>query len=591
MLRSLTALVIIGGAGAILATAGVLALSWWQPSSQYSTDLWLNQGWSLTINTIALATTVLGGTWFLGGLLATLTTFVNFKGKALALMLALAPLTIPSYVLGFIWLSWFDYTGPLQKALRWWDHDHTLDLIGNGFAGLALSMIFSLFPYVFIIVRVRLNSLDGHLIEASRSLGRSRWATLREVIVPLLLPAFLSSGFLVLMEVISDFGTVMVFSYPTLTTAIFKSWYGFFDLAGALQLASILWILCWLVYGSSRGLRHKGKALQHHCASLGEQYQKIPTPQLSSRLHALAQLGVWLTLTLTTVLPLLTLAYLAVSEPPPQLTDLLLALAQSLTLAISVTIITVMISIITLKLLRSVRTCPCPWKGSLSCALRHRIRSLTPPIIRLLNMGYAFPGAVFAVAIYMIATLLINYLPISVGLMSTPVFLIIAMTLYILAVGYRPLAEGFDKIPRELDESSQLSGVGGWRLWRRVHAPLLHYPLILSGLIVFLDVLKEMPLTLMLRPVHWSPLTVQIFDYTSEGEWSKAAAPALMIVTLSMIILAFFLRRETNGASGPWIRHLKNHPYAQGQPLATNWVHVQSHTQHLGPSHRPGTCP
>ena len=84
-----------------------------------------------------------------------------------------------------------------------------------------------------------LNSLDGHLIEASRSLGRSRWATLREVIVPLLLPAFLSSGFLVLMEVISDFGTVMVFSYPTLTTAIFKSWYGFFDLAGALQLASI----------------------------------------------------------------------------------------------------------------------------------------------------------------------------------------------------------------------------------------------------------------------------------------------------------------------------------------------------------------
>ena len=155
MLRSLTALVIIGGAGAILATAGVLALSWWQPSSQYSTDLWLNQGWSLTINTIALATTVLGGTWFLGGLLATLTTFVNFKGKALALMLALAPLTIPSYVLGFFWLSWFDYTGPLQKALRWWDHDHTLDLIGNGFAGLALSMIFSLFPYVFIIVRVQ----------------------------------------------------------------------------------------------------------------------------------------------------------------------------------------------------------------------------------------------------------------------------------------------------------------------------------------------------------------------------------------------------------------------------------------------------
>ena len=528
-----------GGAFWILAAGLMLINSWWQSSSEYSAYLWQSDGLRLTTQTLWLAMVVLLGTWLLGSLLAFLTTLVEFRGRKLATLLALVPLAIPSYVMGFVWLSWFDYMGPVQSTARKYLGTLSWDFLGSGFLGLALSMILSLFPYVYVLVRLRLQSIDRHMIEASRSLGMKPLKTLLHLMLPLLWPAFLASGFLVLMEVISDFGTVAVFSYDTFTTAIFKAWYGFFDLWGALQLASLLWLISWALYGASEWLRFKKHRHKH--LTLGESFEPLPPLNLSPIKKIIVMVFTLSLLTIAAVLPLGTLISLATEATISAWPLTLKSFFHSLVLAAMATAVVLGFSLLALWLARS-------WNN-------HPIQTFITWPTRLLNLGYAFPGAVLAVALFTVATSLERFLNLSGGsLAASLIFLIGAMSLYVMAVGFGALTQGYDKIPHELDESAQLLGNKGWRLFTKIHLPLLHYPLLFGGLLVFVDVLKEMPLTLMLRPVNYAPLTVKVYEWTSEGEWAKAALPSLAIVTLSLMVLIWFLRTDKLSERIPWIR-------------------------------------
>lgn len=534
-------LILLGGALWIVAAAGILLTSWWQSSSEYSTYLWKSDGWRLTTQTLWLAAAVLLGCWITGGTLAFITTLITFPGRKLATILALVPLAIPSYVMGFVWLSWFDYTGPLQSLGRELFAQESWNILGSGFVGLTLSMTLSLFSYTYVLVRLRLQSLDRSMIEAARSLGLSPRSTLLRIMMPLLWPAFLASGFLVLMEVISDFGTVAIFSYDTFTTAIFKAWYGFFDLWGALQLASLLWVVAWMIYGCCQSFRLMKKNSTQNHSILGEDFEPLTPLQLSPFKQRMVAVGVFTVLALAVLLPLLTLVDLALGSGGTKAwPQMIRSLWHSAALAGTATILVLAVSMLALSLSRS---------RSSSSAWRWVCLMLT----RLLSLGYAFPGAVLAVALFAVVTSLERW-NIGIHLASTLPFLLGAMVLYVLAVGLGALTQGYDKIPRELDESSVLLGVRGWQLWRKVHWPLLHYPLLFGGLLVFVDVLKEMPITLMLRPLSWSPLTVKIYEWTSEGEWGKAAAPSLAIVAISSIALIGFLRTDKLSERIPWIR-------------------------------------
>ncbi len=481
----------------------------------------------LITNTIVLCAGVSVGVVVLGVSLAWLTSYCEFPGRRWLDWALVLPLAVPAYVLAFVMLGLLDFAGPLQLLMAQWvgadyraiDPRHPLLVV------LVMTLVF--YPYVYLLTRSVFIQQGTSLMEASRSLGCGSFATFWRVTLPVVRPALVAGTALALMETLADFGAVSIFNYDTFTTAIYKSWFGFFDLKTAAQLSSLL--LLFVLLGLLAERHGRGGARSVDDGVAGQQRRIV----LTGVRAGLASLYAGVVFFAAFVLPILQLGWWAMAAGWTAALDLryLSLLGNSVMLAAAAALVTVLIALLSAPL---------------------RARPARPWWWELGNLGYAVPGSVLAVGVMLLFADLdrVVWLPLGnvMGVAVTPLVgglaaLLFAYWIRFFAVATGPIDASVARIRPALLEAARLLGSDGVNLLRRVYVPLLRPGVMAAALLVFVDVLKEMPATLLLRPYGWDTLAVQIYGLTAEGEWQRAALPALTLLVAGLPPVYLLMKR------------------------------------------------
>jgi len=516
-----------------LIPVAVVVSSLADPDPEIWQHLWQFVLPELLVNTLWLVLGVGLGVTLLGVSLAWLTAACDYPGRRFFSWALLLPLALPAYVTAFVWLGLFDFTGPLPTWLReTWGFRAIPEVRSRG--GVILVMSLALYPYVYLTARAAFQGQGRRLLEASQSLGLTRAQAFWRVALPMARPGIVAGLLLAIMETLADFGTVSVFNYNTFTTAIYKAWFSLFSLPAASQLASILIFFVFVV----ALLEYQLRANRSYAAST--RAAAAPTRIVlrgwrgwlatgwSLKVFALAfilpmtQIVLWSRHVFATDFDA---RYLEFAWHSLLLSGLGALLVGALALALGYA-----------QRLH-------PGGGLQFSGLR-----LT---VRLATLGYAVPGAVLAVGIFIPIAWLDNQFIDRFGATSqilggTLAVMLLAYAARFLAVSYGPVDSGLARISRSVDEAAQSLGVvGAKRLWR-VHLPMLRVSLLTAAALTFVDIMKELPITLMTRPFGWDTLAVRVFEMTSEGEWERAALPALAIVLVGLLPVIFLLRHTQN---------------------------------------------
>ncbi len=485
----------------------------------------------LLSNTFWLVAGVALGTGVLGTSLAWLTAVCEFPGRRFFSWALMLPLAMPAYVTAFASIGLLDYTGPLQSGLR--------ELFGSSAwvppirsrGGVILVMTLALYPYVYLLARNAFLTQGKRSLEVGQSLGLSRRQGFFKVALPMARPWLAAGVMLAMMETLADFGTVAVFNYDTFTTAIYKAWFGLFSLSAAAQLASILVLLVLALVLAEQAWR-RGK--RYHAVGRSQAASRL---QLGRRARLAACAWAGLVLAGAFVIPVLQLLVWSVQvfaedfdARYPSFVWHSIALSA---LAALLVVAAALVLVVTLRLHRD-------W----------------PPLFftRLSTLGYAIPGTVLAVGIFIPIAWLDNQLVallkawfgmnLDAVLRGTLAVMLLAYVARFLAAGFNPIESAMQRITKSQEEAARSMGVTGWRLFARVHLPLLRGGLVSGAILVFVDVMKEMPITLMTRPFGWDTLAVRIFEMTSEGQWERAALPALALVAAGLLPVILLTRQS-----------------------------------------------
>ena len=483
----------------------------------------------LLANTLKMTLGVATGVTLLGVSLAWLTAACEFPGRKFFSWALLLPLAVPAYVTAFVFVAWLDFTGPVQTVLRTaFGSSVWFPSIRSG-GGVVLVMTLALYPYVYLLARNAFLTQGRSALEAAQSLGCSRTEGFFRVALPMARPWIMGGLMLALMETLADFGTVAVFNYDTFTTAIYKTWFGLFSLSGASQLASVLVLLVFALILLEQLSRSR---LRYTQSGRHSQSERINLAGWRGKLAS----GFAATVLLTAfVLPVGQLVLWSASVFTQDFDERYLSfLWHSLYLGTIAAVLTVACALV------------------LAYAQRRHTDPWTRIAVRIATLGYAVPGPVLAVGIIIPLAWLDNQLiHLSKTLLGHNPGLLLQGTLLVmlpayltrfLAVGYNPLESAMQRITRNLDEAARTFGVTGLQMLRRVHLPMLRGGLFSAAALVFVDVMKEMPITLMTRPFGWDTLAVRIFEMTSEGEWERAALPAVALVLAGLLPIALLVR-------------------------------------------------
>ncbi len=468
---------------------------------------------------LVLATAI--GTLVLGVSLAWLTAVCEFPGRKIFSWALMLPLAVPAYVTAFVIVGLFDFTGPLQSWMRASGFDWRPPEV-RSFGGVTLVMVLAFYPYVYLISRNAFATQGKRALEAAQSLGYSPRAGFFKVALPMARPWIVGGVMLVIMETLADFGTVAVFNYDTFTTGIYKAWFAMFSLPAASQLASILIIFVFIIVV----LEQQARARMRYTV-VGKTSGEQERIKLRGGKAWAATGFAGLVLLLGFVIPLVQLLIWA-SEVWADDFDARYFefLTHSLTLAALGAVLVAAAAVI------------------LAVANRYHSDVSTRIMVRVATLGYALPGPVLAVGAFIpivwLDARLRDGLTIfgydgGMILQGTMVTMLIALCVRFMAVGFSPVDGNLQRITRSVDESARSLGVNGVQLLRRVHLPILRGGLFTAMTLVFVDVMKEMPITLMTRPFGWDTLAVRVFEMTSEGEWERAALPAVAIVIAGLI--------------------------------------------------------
>ena len=514
----------------VLLPLSVLMFSWHEVDQQIWAHLWQTQLPRLLGNTLVLVLGVGIGVTLLGVSLAWLTSLCEFPGRRWLGWALMLPFAIPAYVLAFVFVGLLDFAGPLQTLLReWFGSDVRFPRVRST-GGVIIVLVLVFYPYVYLLARNAFLAQGKGLMEAARVLGLSPWRAFWRVALPMARPAIGAGLALAIMETLADFGAVSVFNFDTFTTAIYKTWYSFYSLTSATQLASLLLLAVMLVlYGERRARgavrpvneRARSKALYH----------------LKGGKALAASTWCGLVFACGFVIPVLQLIVWFWQRGRFDLDERYSALIlHTLYLGAMAALITVSVALL------------------LAFARRMAPTRLMRSTVGVANLGYALPGSMLAVAIMLAFSYLDRELviPLSswLGGAGKPVLLgslsalLLAYMIRFMAVAYGPLENSLARIRPSLPEASRSLGVGGVGLFFKVYLPLLVPGALSAALLVFVDVLKEMPATLLMRPFGWDTLSVRVFEMTSEGEWARAALPALTLVLVGLLPVILLIRRS-----------------------------------------------
>ncbi|QIY77783.1 ABC transporter permease [Chromobacterium violaceum] len=475
-------------------------------------------------NTVVLLSGVGAGVLLLGVPLAWLTAVHDFPGRRFFAWALMLPLAMPAYVMAFSQLGLFDFTGPFQTWLR---EAWVPDIRSTPGVVMVLSLAF--YPYVYLLARDAFAGMGRRALEVGQSLGLSPLAGFFKVALPMARPWIAGGLGLALMETLADFGTVAIFNFDAFTSAIYKAWFSLFSLSAAKQLASLLVLLVFvLLWLEQRARGQRGYVPAGRAAPL-------PRARLPGWRGWLASACCALVLLLAFALPFGQILVWAAEHAASELdADLLDSLKSSLALA---AMAAALVPAIALLLVFAVRR-----------------DSGSRPWARLATLGYAVPGTVLAVGVFAPVAALDNlllgcfgrWLPegTSAVFKGTLLVLLLAYASRFLAVAHSALDAAMQRISRSQEEAAHSLGLSGARLLGRLYLPLLRGGLFTAMLMVFVDVMKEMPITLMTRPFGWDTLAVRIFNLTSEGEWQRAALPSVAIVLAGLLPVLLLSRQK-----------------------------------------------
>ena len=516
-------------AALVLIPIAVIFFSWGDPQ----TDIWQHfietQLFDLLKNTLILFVGV--GIWvsILGVSLAWLVAMCEFPGRRWLEWALMLPLAMPAYVFAFVFLGLTDYSGPLQTWYRQLFGADAFFPDMRGAFGVLLAMSSVLYPYVYMLARSAFINQGHSAINNARLLGMNTWSSFFRVALPIARPAIVAGVALALMEALADFGAVSIFNFNTFTTAIYKSWFGLFNLTAAAQLASLLLLFVGLALYLEQCLRGKGRVCQH-----SHDLQRF----CLRGLKAWSVFGYCFTVvSIAFIIPVLKLIFWVVELGWDDFDQRFISLiGHTVILASAAAIIIVLWSLLAAYGRR---------------AAGHE-RALV--IQRVAVLGYAFPGTVLAVGIMIPLAYFDRQIwsPIAAYfqwhspqiLLGSLTALLLAYTIRFFSVAFGPVSTALERIKPVYEEVSQTLGASRWSLLRRLYVPMMSTSIVTALLLVLVDVMKEMPATLLLRPFGWDTLAVRIYEMTSEGEWERAALPALVLVVLSMFPVILMIRHS-----------------------------------------------
>lgn len=423
----------------------------------------------------------------MGTAIGWLTAACRFPGRRWLRMAQLLPLAFPAYL--------------LAASLIDWGSSHGLRIHGLGWAVLLLAL--GNYTYVFLLSTESFSITGGQLLEASRSLGVGPWQAFRRVALPIALPAIGAGVALSAMEVVNELGAVRLLGVPSLSAGILDRWQVEGDPRGAALLSLIALGIVVILVAAERSLRRRSRRW-----NLGSSSGEAQAYVLQGWRALLAQLVSALPPLLVLVIPLVwvTEGWRNLLEEP--LGEQLVLAGRSLALALVATLLTGVAALL------------------LAIIRRWSPRLLVRQLSFLAGMGYAVPGSVLALGLMLLG---------GPWLLSPLLLLLWGYGVRFMAVAKQGLDAGLERIPPSIDESATSLGCSWTQVLRRVHLPLLRGPVLVGGLMVFVDVVKELPLTLSLRPFDFDTLAVRVFQYASDERVGAAMAPALIIMTLGMV--------------------------------------------------------
>lgn len=465
-------------------------------------------------NTFTLLVLVSFGTLSLGVSLAWLTSMCQFPCKRFFTWGLMLPMAVPAYVLAFVSVGALEYTGAIQTLFRHFNVGITLPPIRNVWgAGLVLSLVF--YPYVYLLARQAFLSQGRRALEAGQMLGLSRTQAFYKVALPQARPWIIGGLLIALMETLADFGAVSVFNVDTFTTAIYKTWFGFFNLTAASQLAGMLILVVFAVLWAEQYWQKKRVAVANKGLAA--------TIKLKPRKAWLVCLYCSLVFGVAFLLPMVQLLVWCLQNYQQDLDKRYFGFViNTLTLATLTSVLIATLAVV------------------MAWLKRQQKNVTTQMLVTLANLGYAVPGTVLAVGVFLpIAT--IDNLLIEIGishgqvLTGSVLVMLLALATRFYAVSFQPIDRQLQRLTFNQQAAAELLCNKPGIRFRKIYLPVLNSGIATALLMGFVEVMKEMPITLMTRRNGWDTLAVRIFEMTSEGMWQRAALPSLLIVLVGLV--------------------------------------------------------
>ncbi|MTI45763.1 iron ABC transporter permease [Roseibium hamelinense] len=479
-----------------------------------------------TITTVQLVVLVAVMTTVIGVGAAWLVTMTRFPGVRVFEVALALPFAFPAYVMAYAYTDFLDHPGAVQTALRdltgWGPRDYWFpEVRSTGGAALMLALV--LYPYVYLLARAAFMQESATATLAARSMGRNAWGAFWSVSLPMARPAIAGGVLLAVMETIADFGTVSYFGVQTFATGIYTSWFSLADRGGAAQLA-----LCLLVFALFLAVLERvqrGKAQNHDA---GKRFERCPPVPLKGWARFGAILFCAAPVLFGFVLPLVLLFTMGLRSEQDLFSARYIGfITNSVTLAGVAAVVTVV--------------------GALLISFNQRLHAgkRATWAAHTARIGYAVPGGVIAVGLLVpfaffdnwVDALARTYFGISTGLIFTGTItvLVMAYTVRFMAAALNSLEGGMTTIKPSVDAVSRTLGQSPMKMLWRVHLPLLRPSLLTALLIVFVDVMKELPATLIMRPFNFDTLAVQAHRLAADERLSGAAVPSLVIVAIGLL--------------------------------------------------------
>lgn len=482
------------------------------------------------------------GTMIIGVGTAWLVSMCRFPGKTVFVWALLLPLAMPAYVIAYVYTDILEYSGPLQVLLReafgWTTRrDYWFPEIRST-GGAITMMTMVLYPYVYILSRAAFLEQSVGVLEASRMLGRGPWQSFFSVALPLARPAIVVGISLVLMETLNDFGTVDFFAVSTITLGIYDVWLNMNNVAGAAQLAVVVLVFVMLLIFAERFARRKQK---FHNA--GGTYKVLPGYKLSGWRRNLAVVVCALPVSFGFVLPGFVLVMNSVTYFDAALSAEFYRYAlNSVMLSSLAAVLAIIIGVF------------------LAYAVRLRGERFLKVLVRFCSLGYAIPGAVLAVGVLVSLGGFDNALDgfmrqtfgLSTGLLFSGTIAAVTFGYLVrfLALSFGAIEASLEKVTPNMDGAARSLGHGPWQTLMRVHMPLIRTSILTAAILVFVDCMKELPLTVILRPFDFHTLATFVHQYASDEQFGEASLAALAIVgfgIIPVISLSYAMTRSRPG--------------------------------------------